>query len=281
MDDEVEGLSVALTPVQMAAVLGGEDVPESASLSNRVWGTLGLVGGVVELVGAGVLCLAPEPTMVSKAGCVVLGVHGSDTVSASARQMWTGQLQRTATAITADAAAQSLGASPETGAQIGLAVDVAVPLFVASGLVAARVIAVRAGRFRLEPVNLLRHEGPLNTKIGGHTIREHVGKTEVELFERLVNKPSLPKVSSFHNLDIAERAISATVRANARAIKAWSRSAAVGSKPMVFEHNVGSVVGIGVQRGSTAVSQLSNVRLILNMKSYNGMPYYILTAHPF
>ena len=54
-----------------------------------------------------------------------------------------------------------------------------------------------------------------------------------------------------------------------------------GSKPMVFEHNAGSVVGIGVQRGSTAVSQLSKVRLILNMKSYNGMPYYILTAHPF
>ena len=58
MDDEVEGMTIALTPVQMAAVLGGQDVPESASLSNRLWGTVGLVGGVVELVGAGVLCLA-------------------------------------------------------------------------------------------------------------------------------------------------------------------------------------------------------------------------------
>ena len=152
----------------------------------------------------------------------------------------------------------------------------------ASGLVAARVIAVRASRFRLEPVDLLRHEGPANTRIGGHTIREHVGKTEAELFERFVRKPSLPKTSSFHNLDIAERAISATIRANAREIAAWSRSAAaVGSKPMKLEHNVGSVVGIGVQRGSTTVSQLSSVRVLLNMRSYNGMPYYILTAHPF
>ena len=58
MDDEVEGLSVALTPVQMAAVLGGYDVPESASWSNRLWGAMGLVGGVVELLGAGVLCLS-------------------------------------------------------------------------------------------------------------------------------------------------------------------------------------------------------------------------------
>ena len=156
----------------------------------------------------------------------------------------------------------------------------AVPLAVASGLAAARVIAVRSSRFRLEPVDLLRHEGPANTRIGGHTIRQHVGKTEAELFERLVKIPKLTDASSFHNLDIAERAISATVRANARAIAAWSRSAAVGAKPMKFEHNVGSLVGIGVQRGSTAVSQLTNVRVVLNMRSYNGMPYYILTAHP-
>jgi len=281
MDDEVEGMTIALTPVQMAAVLGNEEVPESASLSNRIWGTVGLVGGVVELLGAGVLCVAPEPTMVTKAGCVVLGVHGFDTLATSGRQVWTGVPQRTATAVTTTSAAEALGASRETAEGIGLAVDIAVPLTVAAGLGAARVIAVRASRFRLDPVDLLRHEGPAGTKIGGHAIREHVGKTEVELFQRLANKPSLPKVSSFHNLDVAERAISATVRANARAIKAWSRSAAVGSKPMAFEHNFGSVVGIGVQRGSTTVSQLSNVRVILNMKSYNGMPYYILTAHPF
>jgi hypothetical protein len=234
----------------------------------------------VELVGAGVLCLAPEPTMVTKAGCVVLGVHGYDTLATSSRQIWTGTPQRTATAVTASSAVEALGASRETADGIGLAVDVAVPLVVASGLVAARVIAVRASRFRLEPVDLLRHEGPLNTKIGGHTIREHVGKTEAELFARFSLKKTLQASSSFTDLQTAEAAISATVRANARAIKAWSRSAAVGSKPKAFYHDVGSVVGIGVQRGSTTVSQLSNVRVVLNMKSYNGMPYYILTAHP-
>lgn len=138
MDDEVEGMTVALTPVQMAAVLGGQDVPESASLSNRLWGTVGLVGGVVELVGAGVLCIAPEPTMVTKAGCVVLGVHGFDTLATSGRQVWTGTPQRTATSVTASSAAEALGASRETADGIGLAVDVAVPLVVASGLGAAR-----------------------------------------------------------------------------------------------------------------------------------------------
>ena len=81
MDDEVEGMTIALTPVQMAAVLNDQDIPESASWSNRLWGGVSLVGGVVELVGAGVLCVAPEPTMVTKAGCVVLGVHSFDTMA--------------------------------------------------------------------------------------------------------------------------------------------------------------------------------------------------------
>ncbi|RZL63614.1 MAG: hypothetical protein EOP81_12105 [Variovorax sp.] len=281
MGDEGEGLSIALTPVQMAAVLGDHEVPESASLSNRIWGTVGLVGGVLELVGAGVLCVAPEPTMVSKVGCVVLGVHGSDTVATSARQMWTGVPQRSATAVTASSAAEAMGASRQTADGIGLAVDVAVPLVVATGLVAARVIAVRASRFRLAPVDLARHEAVAGSKAGGHAIREHVGKSSTELLARLAAKPSLQKSSSFTDLATAEAAISATVRANARAIKAWSRSASVGSRPQAFEHTVGSVVGIGVQRGSSTVSQLSSVRMVLNMRSYNGMPYYILTAHPF
>jgi len=280
MDDEVEGLSVALTPVQMAAVLGGQDVPESASLSNRVWGTLGLVGGVVELVGAGVLCVAPEPTMVSKVGCVVLGVHGYDTLATSSRQIWTGTPQRTATAVTASSAAEALGASRDTADGIGLAVDVAVPLFVATGLVATRVIAVRASRLRLEPIRLAEHEAVAGTKAGGHTIALHVGKTPAELFQRFGTKPSLLDVSSFHNLDIAERAITATFRANASAIRAWSRTAAVGSKPVRFEHDFGSIIGIGVVRGSNAVNQLRRVRVILNMRAYNGKPFYILTAHP-
>ena len=126
----------------------------------------------------------------------------------------------------------------------------------------------------------MRHEGPANTRIGGHTIRKHVGKTEAELFERFALKKTLEVSSSFTYLQTAEAAISATVRANARAIAAWSRSAAVGAKPKWFNHDAGRVVGIGVQRGSTTVSQLSNVRVGLNMRSYNGMPYYILTAYP-
>jgi len=33
-------------------------------------GSLRLMGGIIELGGAGVLCTIPEPTMISKVGCV-------------------------------------------------------------------------------------------------------------------------------------------------------------------------------------------------------------------
>jgi hypothetical protein len=278
MDDEVEGMTITLTPVQMAAVLGDEEVPESASLSNRLWGTVGLVGGVVELVGAGVLCLAPEPTMVSKAGCVVLGVHGFDTLATSGRQVWTGVPQRTATAVTTTSAAEALGASRETAEGIGLAVDVAVPLAVTAGLGAARIVSVmRGGRIRL-----IEHEAAAGTRLGGHTMARHVGQTDAQLLARVrtLTRPGPKAVSTFSDLATAERAISETLRANSAAVKAWSRTAAAGSKSPEIEHVVGYVVGRGVQFGSTAVNDLSGVRIILKMESYNGKPFYILTAYP-
>lgn len=46
-------LRIALSPVQLAAVLSDESVTEGETLSNRLLGGLGLAGGVVELMGAG------------------------------------------------------------------------------------------------------------------------------------------------------------------------------------------------------------------------------------
>lgn len=42
-----------LSPVQMAALLSDKSVSEGGTLSNRLYGGLGLAGGIVELFGAG------------------------------------------------------------------------------------------------------------------------------------------------------------------------------------------------------------------------------------
>lgn len=83
-------LRIALSPVQLAAVLSDESVTEGETLSNRLLGGLGLAGGVVELMGAGVLCYAPDPTFITKVGCVVVGTHSLDSIKAASNQMITG-----------------------------------------------------------------------------------------------------------------------------------------------------------------------------------------------
>jgi hypothetical protein len=75
MSDSEDGLQIVLSAPQLAAVLGGDTLAPESNMTNRVFGGLKLVGGVLELVGAGALCVLPEPTMASKAGCFVFGAQ--------------------------------------------------------------------------------------------------------------------------------------------------------------------------------------------------------------
>ncbi len=68
-----EGLEIALTPIQLAAILEGETLEESDCLTNRIWGAVTLAASAVELIGATVLMLTPEPTTVTKIAGGALG----------------------------------------------------------------------------------------------------------------------------------------------------------------------------------------------------------------
>ncbi|MEE4706648.1 hypothetical protein V2K55_13195 [Pseudomonas alliivorans] len=57
---------VILNFAQMAAILAHESLTPAEIMSNRIFGSLRLVGGIIELAGSGVLCALPEPTMISK-----------------------------------------------------------------------------------------------------------------------------------------------------------------------------------------------------------------------
>ena len=78
MDD---GIKIVMSPVQLAAVLSDKSVTEGETLSNRLYGGLGLVMGTLELAGATALCIAPEPTGLTKAACVIVGAHSMDSIN--------------------------------------------------------------------------------------------------------------------------------------------------------------------------------------------------------
>jgi hypothetical protein len=282
---EDDGLTLAMTPVQLAAALSDEGaVYQGESDSNRFWGGLRAVGGIAELVGAGLLLAAPEPTMATKAGGIVLGAHGLDTVQSGARQLWTGKSTRSLTEQGASALALQLGADKEAAENIGTAVDIAVPIIVSVGVGAARVMAVRGGR-----ISLAAHEAAAGSKIGGHTIAKHVAQTEAQMMARMQKLEAAHKagklkkvpdaISSFKSLEAAEKALYQAIRANKKAIEAWAKTAAKGSK-QPFTYTAAEDIGEGVVRATGKLTQMRKLRFVLKMEEYNGKPFYILTAFP-
>ena len=270
--DDRDGVRVVLSAAQLAAVLGRQSINQAEMLSNRLWGGLQIVGGVLEMVGAGALCVLPEPTLASKAGCIVFGAHGSDTAAAGWRQVWTAQDTDTLTQRGAAKLAEAMNASPDLASRIGLSLDIAVPFGFAGSIRAARAARVTMGRISLD-----MHEAKAGSRVGGHTLRKHVGRTEAQLRERLRLEPKRDVVSSFRNLQAAEWAISRVMESNALAIRNWSRTNPM--RPLVLELDVGKKVGYGIPRATGKLKDMSVVRVVLAFERHNGMPYYILTSY--
>ncbi|WP_158782352.1 RNase A-like domain-containing protein [Pantoea sp. BAV 3049] len=271
MDD---GIKIVMSPVQLAAALSDKTVTEGETLSNRLLGGLGLVMGSLELAGATALCIAPEPTGLTKAGCVVVGAHSLDSINTAANQMIMGRDTRTATYKAATAMAKAFGADNNTAMKIGMTVDVAVPLGFALAIGATRVAAVRAGRIRLR-----EHESATNLKPGGHTISTHIGKSDSELLARFEANKRLQFSTTFSNVRIAEEAVSKALFANRSTIKSVLAGGQHGAR-LTIRYPVGKVLGYGFKRGSTQRIEMSSVRMVIEFQKYNGKPYYILTAFP-
>ncbi|WNU99480.1 RNase A-like domain-containing protein [Enterobacter sp. DTU_2021_1002640_1_SI_PRY_ASU_LCPMC_013] len=271
---EEGGMVVVMSPVQLAAVLSDKSITEAETLSNRLLGGLGVLLGAVEMAGATALCIAPEPTGLTKAGCVVVGAHSLDAVQSAARQLITGRDTRSATWQIAVSAARELGADEDTALNIGITVDIAVPLGFAAAIGAVRVAAIKAGR-----IKLIKHESVTGLKPGGHTLANHVGKTDSELLARFEKNKRLVMSSTFKDLNVAENVISRAVYLNRANIKSLLGGGKIGGR-LTINYPAGQEVGYGFTRGSTQRISMRGVRIVIELQEYNGKPYYILTAFP-
>jgi hypothetical protein len=275
-----EGLTIAISAVQLAAVLEGESVEHSGTLGNRLIGGLRLLGCAGEGLTAGALMAAPEPTTLSKFAGGALAIHAADQCATGGRQLWSGLDERSLTERATSSMARTLGASAKTAGNIGMAMDFVVPIGGAAMAGAIRAAAIRSGR-----ISLMQHEAQAGSRLGGHTIERHIAKDEAFLRQRIAQSATgrapPPVISSFTSLRIAEEQISKALRLNQSRIAQWSQNAAMGSKldpPIVFD--AGRVVGQGVVRASGQVQQMTKLRIILKKETYNGMTHYILTSYP-
>ncbi|MBP1126001.1 MULTISPECIES: RNase A-like domain-containing protein [Pseudomonas] len=280
MSDFEDGdFRVALSFAQLAAILTQESLTPAEIRSNRIFGSLRLVGGIIELAGSGVLCALPEPTMISKVGCVAMGVHASDQLSAATTQIVTGR-QTDSYAFKAGATvAEVLGASRTTGQVIGLATEFAVPLTTASLYNAFRASSVRAGR-----ISVITSEKPLQApkKLGGgHTILKHVDKNIENLKTRFASK-KVHISSTFYDLETAEWAVSQVLQRNRLKILMQSKARLIlKEKRLELSTTLEKPIGWGIKREAPNTTiNMSKVTVVIKFVEYNHMPYFIVTAFP-
>ena len=285
-------ISIALSPVQLAAILGSASISQSETWSNRIWGGVGLVGGALELLGSAALLVDPDPTVSKVVGVVGL-VHGSDVTMTSWNQLRTGDAQQTMTSRAASSLAEAAGMSPQAAGITGAIVDILVPTGIMSELGRANSLArlTRVTRVRSGFISLEEEERAFNfpkkPSQSAHTLREHVGKTLEQMEARFSDKPSLEATGSFRDLPTAEKAVSGVLRSQARRINAWV--AASGSKPLRLTMKMAQDVGEGVLNpakntvtpGLVHVGlRVRTVTVVLNKTTLQGRTWYVLSAFP-
>ncbi|WP_336749168.1 RNase A-like domain-containing protein [Pantoea vagans] len=262
-----------MSPVQLTAAISDKTLTEREILSNRLYGGLNLAPGTLELTGATALCIAPDPSGLTKAACVIVGAHSLDSINAAANQVLTGRNTRTAFFQVASATAHKLGADDKTAINIALTVDISVPMAFAFAAGSVRVVSVRFGKLKLA-----EHEAVRGIKAGGHTIAKHINISEADLLARLARSPKMPLASSFVNIKQAEQFISAGLKANRWKIIYWA--AAKSESLLELTWQARTVVSYGFTQGSTTRIEAYAVRIVLHRKMFNGKPYYLLTSYP-
>jgi hypothetical protein len=271
---------VTLSLAQMAAILENESLTPYEIFSSRVVGSLRLVGGIIELGGAGVLCAVPEPTMITKVGCVAMGLHAADQMAAGAHQLVTARETDSYAFKAGMTAAEVVGASRASGQVVGLAAEFAVPLSTASLYNAFRVSSVRAGR-----MTLIVSEQPMhapNNSVGGHSLKHHVAKTSEHLQRRLRKQRNLQVVSTFDSIELAEWAVSKVLADNKLKIQMYSKVPfLLKGQKVAFTMDLKRNVGWGVRREAPDVSiPMTKVRVIVRYEEFNNMSTYIVTSFP-
>src|ERR1700733_11448822 len=124
-------------------------------------------------------------------------------------------------------------------------------------------------------IDLSQHE-----RCGGHTLSNHVAKTDFWLRQRLVSDPAIPLASSFPDSATAETAVNAAVQANLSGLNAWLGSTRAQDR---FDHDVGTTIGVGFHRRLppyiVGPITLTKVRVIVKKASgATPTPFLVLSA---
>jgi Bacterial CdiA-CT RNAse A domain len=122
--------------------------------------------------------------------------------------------------------------------------------------------------------DLSRDEGA-----GGHTLRQHVGRSDEQLRERLEGEPSLRAASTYTDRDTAESVVGLALEENHDKIARWlARSGTRPNLVLDYDGDPERPVGRTLRRGENHSRPCSHAVVVLR---WNGdSEYYVLTSYP-
>ena len=122
-----------------------------------------------------------------------------------------------------------------------------------------------------------------HARAGGHTLRDHLGRTDNDLTTR-ANQPNPPPggVSTWSDRGVAESTIAATLSANESRIRDWLTDPSRFKLELDYAGPYNVVTGRHVPSNSTTVSEVTGARVVLfrDANSATGLGYFIRTAFP-
>ena len=112
---------------------------------------------------------------------------------------------------------------------------------------------------------------------GGHTLSKHVGRTDVELGERLRREGNITAASTWTDRATAEHVIAEALRSESRRVEGWMQRGYPRAN-LALHYDAGRPIGRSLRRGEDQVVDATQAVIVLRADSVDS--FYVLTAYP-
>lgn len=112
---------------------------------------------------------------------------------------------------------------------------------------------------------------------GGHTLRKHVGQTDMQLAERLRRERNISAASTWTDLETAEETVAKALASESERIDKWIRRGY--PRPnLALHYDAGRLIGRSLSRGADRAVDCTRAVVVLRADGPEG--YYVLTTYP-
>ena len=112
---------------------------------------------------------------------------------------------------------------------------------------------------------------------GGHTLKRHVGKSDIELHTRLEAEPNISAASTYTDRKTAESAVGEAIGANQPRVEKWLHRTG-GHPNLVLDYDGTQSIGRSLRRNASASNPCSHAVVVLKWMATDD--FIVLTSYP-